>query len=30
MAKQKHSKIKDFLSISLEAEIHAIPKAWNE
>ena len=30
MAKQKHSKIKDFLNLSREAEIHAIPKAWDE
>ena len=30
MAKQKHSKVKYFLNISREAEIHAIPKAWDE
>ena len=30
MAKQKHSKIKGFLNLPREAEIHAIPKAWDE
>ena len=30
IAKQKHSKIKGFLNISREAEIHAILKAWDE
>ena len=30
MAKEKHSKIKGFLNLSGEAEIHAIPKAWDE
>ena len=30
MPKQKHSKVKSFLNISREAEIHAIPKAWDE
>ena len=30
MVKQKHLKVKGFLNISREAEIHAIPKAWDE
>ena len=30
MPKQKHSKVKSFLNISREAEIHAIPKAWDQ
>ena len=30
MAKLKHSKVKRFLNISREAEIHAIPKAWHD
>ena len=30
MGKQKRSKVKSFLNISLEAEIHAIPKVWDE
>ena len=30
MRKDKHSKVKGFLNISREAEIHAIPKTWDE
>ena len=30
MEKHKHSKVKGFLHILHETEIHAIPKAWNE
>ena len=30
MVKQKHSKVKGFLNILGEAEIYAIPKAWDE
>ena len=30
MVKQKHSKVKGFLNISGEAEIYAVPKAWDE
>ena len=30
MVKQKHLKVKGFLNISREAEIHAIPIAWDE
>ena len=30
MGKYKHSKVKGFLNILRETEIHAIPKAWDE
>ena len=30
MAKQKHTKVKGFLNILCEVEIHVIRKAWDE
>ena len=30
MGKHKHSKVMGFLHISREAEIHTIPKPWDE
>ena len=30
IAKQKYSKVKGFLNILREAEVHAILKAWDE
>ena len=30
MGKHKHSKVKGFLNFSREAEIHAVPKSWDE
>ena len=30
MGKQKHFKVKGFLSFWLEAEIHAVPKIWEK
>ena len=30
MGKHKHFKVKGYLNFSLEAEIHAVPKIWEE